>query len=119
MKRSACCKSELVYVTDGVIKIDRHDIPALNKLMEERLKNIDEPSAFYRECGICHKECELTERPDFTNEQIDWICYQIGDWYLDWRHRIANYEEKTHMLGYAKEGLKMMICGDRNKDENI
>lgn len=49
---------------------------------------------------------------NFTPEQIDHICYQIGEWYLKWRHCLANYEDKTHRLGFAKEQLKIMICGD-------
>ena len=49
----------------------------------------------------------------FTREQIDFICYQIGDWYLEWKERIiTDLEQGTHRLGYAKEQLKTMICGD-------
>ncbi len=116
MKRSACCKSELVYLTDGNFKLNRRyiEIEAICELIKNK-KNANE---FDLECGICGKKCELTERPVFTNEQIDWICYQIGDWYIEWRHKIANYEEKTHNLGLAKEGLKTMICGDHSNEEN-
>jgi hypothetical protein len=53
--------------------------------------------------------------PVFTREQSDHICYQIGEWYLNWRDNLMNWEQRTHRLGYAKEELKMMICG--NKDE--
>lgn len=49
-------------------------------------------------------------RPPFTREQEDWICYQIGEWYLDWRNKIADYDTKTHNLGYAKEKLKLRLC---------
>jgi hypothetical protein len=48
----------------------------------------------------------------FTDEQIDFICYQIGEWYLIWKNQIANYDERTHRLGFAKEQLKSMICGE-------
>ncbi len=114
MIRSICCKSELVYITDGSkIKIDRKNIVALDELIKD--KNVElkvQGKTFYHECGTCHKACDLTERPDFTPEQIDWICYQIGNWYLEWKHKIVNYEDKTHKLGHAKELLKIMICGD-------
>ena len=48
----------------------------------------------------------------FTESQINFICYQIGDWYLNWKDSIANHDHKTNNLGYAKEHLKIMICGD-------
>ncbi len=53
----------------------------------------------------------------FTNEQIDYICYKIGEWYCRWDKRLVDYDERTHKLGFAKEQLKMMICPERNKDE--
>lgn len=55
------------------------------------------------------------KRPKFTNEQINWICFAIGEWYLYWKNCICNYEDKTHNLGFAKEQLKMIICGDMEK----
>lgn len=51
----------------------------------------------------------MEHRPEFTKEQEDWICYVIGDWYLDWKHRIV-LEGGTHRLGIAKEHLKKMLC---------
>lgn len=50
----------------------------------------------------------MTKIPDFTPEQTDWICYQIGEWYLEWKHKIGG--EHQHRLGYAKEILKIMCC---------
>lgn len=44
----------------------------------------------------------------FTPEQIDHICYQIGEWYMMTKPLL----EGQHLLGYAKEKLKTMICGD-------
>lgn len=44
----------------------------------------------------------------FTREQQDFICYEIGDWYLMMKPLL----EGTHNLGYMKEKLKTMICGD-------
>ena len=53
----------------------------------------------------------LNKYPGFTQEQKDYICYVIGDWYFAWRDEIIeSYENKTHHLGYAKETLKRMIC---------
>lgn len=110
MKRSTCCKSELVYITDGKIKVDRNNILELAKFLPNDTKG----QTFYHECGACHKACDLTERPNFTNEQIDWICYQIGDWYMSMKPLL----EGQHNLGHMKERLKLMICGDkRNENE--
>lgn len=46
--------------------------------------------------------------PPFTSKQIDHICYQIGDWYLMMKPLL----EGQHNLGYMKEKLKIMICGE-------
>jgi len=55
----------------------------------------------------------IKNQESLTNEQIDFICYQIGEWYLEWKHRIiCDLDQGTHRLGYAKERLKTMICGD-------
>lgn len=51
----------------------------------------------------------MSNRPRFTPEQVDYICYQIGDWYLKWK---ANITTGQHRLGIAKEELKSMICGN-------
>ncbi|MFA6080727.1 MAG: hypothetical protein WC753_04620 [Candidatus Gracilibacteria bacterium] len=51
-------------------------------------------------------------RPHFTQEQKDWICYQIGEWYLIVKDNLVNYQNKTHRLGQAKELLKGMVCDD-------
>jgi hypothetical protein len=48
----------------------------------------------------------------FTQEQIDHICYQIGDWYLAMKPLL----EGQHNLGFMKEKLKAMICGG---DEHV
>ena len=47
----------------------------------------------------------------FTRDQINHICFQIGDWYLKWRDCITEQPGVPHKLGYAKEQLKTMICG--------
>jgi hypothetical protein len=50
--------------------------------------------------------------PNFTQEQKDFICYKIGEWYLSVKDRLVNYQDKTHRLGSAKELLKAMVCDD-------
>lgn len=58
-------------------------------------------------------EREQAMQSSFTPEQIDFICYQIGDWYLEWKQRIiVDLEQGTYRLGFAKEQLKEMICGE-------
>ena len=46
----------------------------------------------------------------FTKQQVDFICYQIGQWYVQWENQLVNYETRTHRLGQAKEALKERIC---------
>lgn len=49
----------------------------------------------------------------FTREQIDFICYQIGDWYLEWEKKMwVDGQPNQHWLGVGKEQLKTMICGE-------
>lgn len=52
----------------------------------------------------------------FTYLQVDHICYQIGEWYLEWKIKISPYPNN---LGFAKEQLKEMICGDVNPHDLI
>ena len=47
------------------------------------------------------------ESPKFTRLQVDYICQQIGSWYLLWKYSISPGEENN--LGFAKEGLKTML----------
>lgn len=61
------------------------------------------------EAGLAERyEREKAIIKSFTREQIDHICYQIGDWYLE----VKGLLEGEHNLGFMKEKLKMMICGD-------
>ena len=49
----------------------------------------------------------------FTGEQIDHICYMIGEWYIEWKDKMwVDGKPNQHRLGIAKEKLKTMICGD-------
>ena len=54
-----------------------------------------------------------------TGEQIDHICYQIGEWYLQWEKKMwVTGKPNQHWLGFAKEQLKEMICGDEYTDNS-
>ncbi len=44
-----------------------------------------------------------------TSRQIDHICTQIDDWYL----MLKPLLEGQRNLGYMKEKLKTMICGEK------
>ncbi len=57
-------------------------------------------------------ERNLAVQKSFTYEQIDFICYQIGDWYCEWKHKMATGEGTQHRLGIAKEHLKIRLCGE-------
>lgn len=52
-------------------------------------------------------------KPKFTLEQVEYICYQIGEWYLQCKDNMVNWEQGTHRLGYEKERLKYMIFGQQ------
>jgi len=53
-------------------------------------------------------QLQVNDYCPFTSTQKDHICYQIGDWYLMMKSLI----EMQHNLGYMKEKLKTMICGE-------
>ncbi len=57
---------------------------------------------------LSEAQYQLEGYQPFTSKQIDHICYQIGEWYLSMKPLL----EGTHKLGYMKEKLKEMICGD-------
>ena len=55
----------------------------------------------------------------FTTQQIDHIFYQIGEWYIQWERKMwVNDKPNQHWLGFAKEELKTMICGDEYTDNS-
>lgn len=58
--------------------------------------------------AISEVEYRIGQPAPFTRHQIDHICYQIGDWYLMMKPLL----EGEHNLGFMKEKLKIMICGD-------
>lgn len=54
-----------------------------------------------------------------TTQQIDHICYQIGEWYINWESKMwIKDKPNQHWLGLAKEELKTMICGDEYTDNS-
>lgn len=75
-------------------------------------------SPIYPQCGkilvdaltTCLDEAQyqVAHYYPFTNKQTDHICYQIGEWYLMMKPLL----EGQHNLGYMKEKLKTMICGE-------
>lgn len=58
--------------------------------------------------SVSEVEYQIGRPAPFTRHQIDHICYQIGEWYLMMKPLL----EGQHNLGYMKEKLKIMICGD-------
>lgn len=87
---------KLERITNGELKIENFD------LVKARVE-------------IANKRNEKNKaiQKSFTPEQVDFICYQIGEWYLDWKGNILvqGYPEQ-HRLGIAKEQLKNKLCGD-------
>ena len=62
----------------------------------------------------------------FTYLQADFICYTIGEWYLNWKDKMVDKVSVSeecdglhvvHNLGFAKEQLKIMLCGEDNIQE--
>lgn len=62
-------------------------------------------------------EEDMRMTSSFTRQQQDWICFQIGEWYLTWKNKmVSNGGPNIHRLGVAKEQLKTMLCGDKLND---
>lgn len=81
----------------------------LVKEWEDAIESIDRLGENYK----WRYERLIKNQSSFSPEQQDFICYQIGEWYLEWKDRIiVDLQEGTHRLGYAKEQLKTLICGD-------
>jgi|SRR5690606_6273325 len=60
-------------------------------------------------CAMINNYCEQNpNKPNFTQDQKNFICYKIGDWYLMMKPLL----EGQHNLGYMKEKLKIMVCDD-------
>lgn len=77
---------------------------------EEKLNKL---SGFKLDLSMVEEKCPQYKKryeceKSFTPEQIDHICYQIGEWYLTMKPLLQG----QHNLGYMKERLKIMIVGD-------
>jgi hypothetical protein len=81
-----------------------HSEEAPFKEWREAIESFDSLGRGYAE----QYEREKRVIASFTQEQIDHICFQIGDWYLMMKPLL----EGQHNLGHMKEKLKTMICGD-------
>lgn len=66
----------------------------------------------------CTNGCLSFAINKFTNQMKDKLTYKqecqiceiIGMWYAEWKNKMVDYKNETHMLGYAKEELKIRIC---------
>lgn len=81
------------YHTNGVISL----FPSVSHVLIDVITACLGEAQFY-----------LENYQPFTPKQIDYICYQIGEWYLSMKPLL----EDRHNLGHMKEKLKLMICGD-------
>ena len=79
-------------------------IDEMVKGWQEAITMIDQNTPQVKNWYERKKEIQKT----FTPEQVNFICEQIGDWYLMMKPLL----EGQHNLGYMKERLKIMICGD-------
>lgn len=96
---------------DRMEKISNKD-DMLFSLLESCKKNIEAIESNFSDIKLRY-ERNKTIQNSFTQEQVDFICYQIGDWYLKWKNNlIVDGEKGQHRLGFAKEELKSMICGE-------
>lgn len=83
----------------------------LNLLSDMKLSHVimDEEQPEYP----ARYKMEETMFATFTPEQKDFICAQIGWWYLMWKDRMwVDDKPNQHWLGRGKEDLKTMVCGD-------
>ncbi len=78
----------------------------------------DSPNNLYPKTGyilvdvltscLSEAQYQVARYQPFTPKQIDHICYQIGEWYFMMKPLLQG----QHNLGYMKEKLKTMICGE-------
>lgn len=96
-------------IDDAKKSPDREAIQHMIQEWQEALDTMEAACPGIRDRYEKRKEIQDT----FTTEQIDHICYMIGEWYIEWKERIVvDLKQGTHRLGFAKEQLKTMICGD-------
>jgi hypothetical protein len=86
---------------------DFGDHCALNNPLEDIYQVACIMQSVLCEC-VSDMEYQVGRPAPFTRHQTDHICYQIGDWYLMMKPLL----EVQHNLGFMKEKLKTMICGE-------
>lgn len=89
---------------------NEHDDDQLNLLADMKLSQtiLEEATPEYAE----RYKMEQTMQATFTPEQVDFICAQIGWWYMLWKDNMwVDDKPNQHWLGRGKEDLKEMICG--------
>lgn len=91
-------------------KAMQHEIAVLRESLDKERRRTMALHHHLEDCK-CHNDEPSEEVPNFTRSQVDYICFQIGDWYMEWKSKLVNYDERTHQLGVAKEQLKEKICG--------
>ena len=99
--------------------LDRHerekesdDPPELNDIVKGWREVIDVVESSHPQIKEWYERNKAMQK-SFTPEQIDFICYEIGDWYIEWQDKMwVDGKPNQHWLGTAKEQLKTMICGD-------
>jgi len=88
---------------------DNEDTDEMTKEWEDAVEVIE---ASHPEIKA-HYERQQAIKQSFSPEQVDHICYQIGEWYLRYKEKMwIKDKPNQHILGVAKEKLKKMICGD-------
>ncbi|SRR5258706_112356 len=91
--RAESCENEHDNEALAFLDSMKSTVSALENLDSDYLRRYDMEQKMYQ---------------SFTSEQRNFICAQIGWWYLMMKPLL----EGTHNLGYMKEKLKTMICGD-------
>ncbi len=67
---------------------------------------------------LSEAQYQVANYQPLTYKQEDFICWQIGEWYLYWKNNLTD-PYVPHKLGYAKEQLKEMLCsGETGPDKD-
>lgn len=101
--RDALARYELEQQGQEPHEVDEQ-IAEMVKGWEEAIEMIEKS---YPEIKGWYKHKKEMQK-SFTSDQINFICEQIGEWYLIMKPLL----EGQHNLGHMKEKLKDMICGE-------
>ena len=111
-------KKELADKLAGHQQAERKtDMQEIKELMDELLEK-DLPELvggkiiFPPEPTAITVDVQQVDVCSLTPAQKEFIREKIGDWYLKWKNCLIDFDTRTHKLGYAKEELKIMICGE-------